>query len=323
MNATEREQVCQQAAADKMRLGLRLDDVRRIDHYLADDWGIKPPLPPDRWKRRLRELGGSGLAAEYWRLHDALAGYYEIGTYPPRDLETVFYNTLAEPSICGHVHSQKRTEILDAGSLLVHLVRTLKISGPVLDVGCHTGHHAVLLARETGCPVTGIDLSEKALETARAKTAGTEGLTFCDTTLSDPSFAGAFEMLYAVRSIDLDDFNLGQVSSALKPGGVAVILPSVAPDDSPEARTALRDAGLGWGLSDVVGGWVGEERGYDAGPVVVLIKGGSITAPADFVRQATKAWDKHFKGYANDPDTPYSERTQAYCRGYWMAEHPV
>lgn len=322
MDAAEREKTCQQLALKKMRLGLPFEDVRRIDHHLADDWGIKPPQPPAQWKRRLQELGGSGLAGEYWRLHDAIAGFYEIGTNPPVDLETAFYNTLAESSICGHVHSQKRTEILDAGCLLVHLARTLKITGPILDVGCHTGHHALLLARETGCPVTGIDLSTKALETARAKTAGTEGLTFSDTALSDPSFAGAFEMLYAVRSIDLGDVNLGLIAAALKPGGIAVILPHDAPDASPAARAAIRDAGLGWGLSDVVGGWVGEERGFEAGPVLVLIKGVSRDVPADFVKRATKTWDQHFKGYANDPDTPASEKTQAYCRGYWMADNP-
>jgi SAM-dependent methyltransferase len=323
MDAADREHFCQQLALNKMRLGLPLEAVRRIDHYLADDWGIRPPPPPAKWKRRLRELGKNGLAAEYLELHDALASYYEVGSEPPADLETVFYDTLADPRICGHVHSQKRTEILDAGCLLVHLAQTLKISGPVLDIGCHTGHHAHLLAREIDAPVVGIDLSTKALETARAKTAGTDGLTFSDAALSAPSFAGAFEMLYAVRSIDLEDVNLGQITGALQPGGVAVILPSVAPDDSPEARTALRDAGLGWGLSDVVGGWVGEERSYEAGPVLVLIKGGSLEVPADFVRLATETWDKHFKGYANDPDTPLPEKTQAYCRGHWMAKHPL
>lgn len=319
MDATDREQICQQLARDKMRLGLPLEEVRRIDRYLDDVWGITLPKSPAKWKRRLRELGKNGLAAEYWDLHDALARHYEIGREPPAGLETVFYDTLADPRICGHVHSQKRTEILDAGCLLVHLVRTLKVSGPILDVGCHTGHHAHLLARETGAPVVGIDLSAKALETARVKTAGTTGLTYSDASLGDPSFAGKFEMLYAVRSIDLEDANLGLIASALKSGGVAVILTSEAPDDSPEALAAIRDAGLGWGLSDVVGGWVGEERDYEAGPVLVLIKGESHQIPPDFLEQAESTWTQHFRDYANSPNTPWSEKTQAYCRGHWMA----
>jgi len=323
MNATDREQICQQLALDKMRLGLPLEEVHRIDRNLADVWGIALPEPPAKWKRRLQKLGGKALAGEYWDLHDALASHYEIGSEPPADLETVFYDTLADPRICGHVHSQKRTEILDAGCLLVHLARTLKVSGPILDIGCHTGHHAHLLAREINAPVVGIDLSAKALETARAKTAGLSGLSFSSASLGDPSFAEAFEMLYAVRSIDVDDEHLGLIAAALKPGGVAVILTSGAPDESEEARAAIHDAGLGWGLSDVVGGWVGEERDYEAGPVLVLIKGGRNVLPPDFLDQATSTWTVHFKDYANAPDTPWSEKTQAYCRGHWMAKHPL
>lgn len=323
MEAVERELLCERLIADKRRLGLPLEDVRQIDRYLADHWGITMPLPPAAWKRRLRELVGKGVAAQYWHLHDALASHYEIGSEPPADLETAFYDVLADPRICGHVHSQKRTEILDAGCLLVFLAQTLGVSGPILDVGCHTGHHAHLLARDVGVPVVGIDLSSKALETARGKAAGTEGLTFSNASLSDPSFANAFEMLYAVRSIDPDDTNIGLIASRLKPGGVAVIMTSGAPDTSPEALAALRDAGFGWGMSDVVGGWVGDQRDYEAGSVLVLIKGGSRDIPSDFVEQATSTWTQHFKDYANNPNTPWPEKTQAYCRGNWMASNPI
>ena len=322
MNAVEREQICQRLGQDKRRLGLPLEDVRRIDRYFADNWGITMPRPPARWKRHLRELGGKVLDAEYWRLHDSLASHYEFGSAPPQDLETAFYDTLAHPHIFRHVHSQKRTEILDAGCLLVHLARTLEIRGPILDVGCHTGHHAHLLAQDLQVPVAGIDLSVNAIEVARAKTAGTPGLTFSCTPLGDPSFTNAFEMIYAVRSIDLDEETVGLVATALQPGGVAVILTSDAPEYSAEERAVIRDVGMGWGLADVVGGWVGEERDYEAGSVVVLIKGGTLSLPEDVVEQATSAWNDHFKDYAKNPQTPSAQQTQAYCRGHWMAGNP-
>lgn len=281
------------------------------------------PRPPVRWKRRLRELGGRGLAAEYWGLHDAIASHRETGLEPPEGLETIFYDLLADPRICGHVHSQKRTEILDAACLLVHLARTLMIDGPILDVGCHTGHHAHLLAQEVQVPVTGIDLSAKAIETARARTAGTADLNFSTSSLSDPSFVNVFEMIYAVRSIDYDDASIASVAAALQPGGLAVIVTSGAPDASTESRDALRAAGFGWGLSDVVGGWVGDERDYEANAVLVLIKGGTREIPADCVEQATSIWVEHFQDYANSPETPWPEKTQAYCRGHWMARNPL
>jgi hypothetical protein len=171
--------------------------------------------------------------------------------------------------------------------------------------------------------MVGIDLSSKAVETARAKTAGITNLTFSDACLSDPSFTGAFEMLYAVRSIDLNAATVGPISAALKPGGVAVILPSCAPDESTNSRDAILQAGLGFGLSDVVGGWVGEERDYEAGPALVLIKGGTRLIPDDFLSQAASMWTPHFEDYANHPDTPWAEKTQAYCRGHWMANNPL
>jgi len=73
MNAKEREEDCQSLAADKRRLGLPLDDVRRIDALLADKWGIAMPLPMEQWDDRLSELAGEELAAEYWELHEEQA----------------------------------------------------------------------------------------------------------------------------------------------------------------------------------------------------------------------------------------------------------
>jgi hypothetical protein len=80
----------------------------------------------------------------------------------------------------------------------------------------------------------------------------------------------------------------------------------------------IREARLGWGFSDVVGGWVGEERGYEAGPVLVLVKDGSLGIPADFVEQAESFWSEHFQKYANSTTTPWHEKTQSYCRGHWL-----
>jgi 2-polyprenyl-3-methyl-5-hydroxy-6-metoxy-1,4-benzoquinol methylase len=318
MNAKEREEVCHRFMVTKMRFGLPLEEVRRVDRYLAAYWGIKMPSPPTRWRRRLRELGGSDLAAEYWGLHDVLASHDEIGAETPDVLVSAFYDLIADPRIHGHVHSQKRTEILDGGCVLLHLARTLMVTGAVLDIGCHTGHHAHLLAHETGLPVHGIDLCSQAIETAIAKTAGAANLTFSVTSFDDPTFVNAFDMVYAVRSITLDETTIGPVANTLRPGGVAVMMTTSAPDLSPKARKAIRDAGMAWGLSDIVGGWVGKQRVPEAGPVLVLIKGGTSPVPSDCMEQAMATFTEHFRDYANAPDTPDEEKTQAYCRAHWM-----
>jgi SAM-dependent methyltransferase len=321
MTTQDREEACHELAADKRRLGLPLDDVRRIDSLLAKEWGITMPLPPQSWGNRLEELAGKALATEYWQLHDEVAMCYATESPVPENLETTFYNVLADDRISGHVHSQKRTEILDAGCLLLHLVRALRIAGPILDVGCHIGYHSHLLAQEAAVNVQGIDLCAHAIGVAQAKTAGSPRLTFNVGSLARLSLSNAFEFIYAVRSIALDKIAARQLYAALKPGGIAAIFTRGAPDSSRRARKAIHEAGLGWGFSDVVGGWAGEDRGYEAGLVLVLIKDGSRLIPADFVDQAQSAWNPYFKDYANAPDTPWSEKTQAYFRAHWLASH--
>lgn len=321
MKVAEREALCNQLAADKRRLGLPLGDVRRIDAFLAEKHGITLPLPPDKWEKRLNALAGKTLAKRYWDVHERQALCLNLDRDIPPDLEKAFYNILADKRISGHVHSQKRAEILDAACLLVHLVRALRISGPILDVGCHTGHHAHLLAAETTAAIRGIDLSPKAIAAAQSRAADTPRLSFSVGSLTAPPLGDEFEMVYAVRSIPLDARTAHEIAAVLQPGGVAVVLPQVPPETAFSEQESTPEAGLGWGFSDVVGGWKGEQRGFEAGPVFVLIKGGSKPVPDDATEQATSVWDQYFKDYANEPSTPSAEKTQAYHRGRWMAQH--
>lgn len=320
MKAIDRQKLCRQVVADKRRLGLRLEDVRRIDAFFQSECGIIPPLPPSKWAQRLRRIAGRQLASTYKSVHDEYAGFLEAGAEAPLPLQTEFYDVLADRRIAGHVHSQKRTEILDAGCLLVYLSRLLEITGPILDVGCHTGHHAIMLSHETKTVVHGIDLSSNAIGTAKVQAAKSSNVTFSTDQLSTPTFAGMFEMIYAVRSIDLDGQSAELVAAALKPGGVAVFFPQAPPVFSKQETADIYRSGLGWVFADVVGGWIGEDRGFEAGSAIVLIKGSGSRPPEDCVEEATSGWAA-FQSYANAPSTPAVEKTQAYFRGHWQALH--
>lgn len=317
MDAEEREAVCQRLSATRQHLGLPLKQVRSIDQYLEETWGITLPLPPGNWKERLEELAGEDLAGEFWALHDEQASYLEAGMPIPSSLVNVFYDVIADKKISGHVHSQKRTEILDAGCLLVYLVQELGIVGPVLDIGCHIGYHAQLLVKETDVSVCGIDRSSRAIDVAM-ENKNCDKLDFRMADLEAIQGKEHYEMVYAVRSIAMCKPVLRKLYSLLKPGGVAVILEDEAPDTSQQKRRAIREAGFGFGLADVVGGWIGQERGYEAGPALLFIKGRSRLTPADVIRQAKAAWGEFFRDYANDAGTPWREKTQAYCRGHLM-----
>ena len=319
MNAASREQLCRESVADMRRLGLGLEDVRRVDAFLQQECGIVPPLPPSSWTQKLRRLAGRQWAATYRSLHDEYAGFLQAGADVPLPLQTEFYDVLADKRIAGHIHSQKRTEILDAGCFLLYLIRLLEIRGPILDVGCHTGHHAIMLARETDALVHGIDLSHKAIEAARIQAAGRANAVFSTDPLSAPAFAGSFQLVYAVRSIDLDRQTAELVAATLKPGGIAVFFPHAPPAFSEEETAAIYQARLGWVFADVVGGWIGTDRGFEAGSAVVLIKDAGERPPEDGVEEATSGWAA-FQQYANAPTTPAAEKTQAYFRAHWQSQ---
>ena len=325
MNITETESICAQIVKERRRIGLQLKDVQRVDSYLANEWGIVIPEPPDEWTEQFDLLAGELLAQQYWEVHDELAEYHEDEKEPPVELETLLYDLIADQRISGHVHSQKRTEILDAGCLLIYLMKTFGISGPILDLGCHIGYHAHLLANETMATVHGVDLSSKAIDVASSRNTTASKLSFSADSLSTLAQNNSFRMIYAVRSVTLSGKNLNQISELLEPGGIAVIFPHDAVIDEP-TQQAINDADFGWGFSDVAGGYVGSERGLDEGGfeigiVLVLIKGGSLPVPFDYAEEATSVWDNYFKVYANDPSTNKSEKTQSYSRAYWMLKN--
>jgi 2-polyprenyl-3-methyl-5-hydroxy-6-metoxy-1,4-benzoquinol methylase len=316
MDELRRDSACWQMASDKRWFGLPLQDVRRIDSYLRDRWGITPPVHPNHWQTRLRKLAGKRLYEEYSDLHDEQAAYFANDESPPDKIERAFYDVMADPRISSHVHSQKRTEILDAGCLLVHLVRSLQVKGPVLDVGCHIGYHSALLAKECGVAVHGIDHSHKAISVAAGKAVGEPLLSFSSDGLEAEAFQEHFEMVFAVRSIDCDSDSVTAIAKTLRPGGIVIFLPHDVPDLDTELSATLQQVGLGWGFSDVVGGLVGEGRGFEAGIVLGLVKDGTAPVPSDFVEQAQSAWGLHFREYANAASTANDEKTQAFCRGY-------
>lgn len=321
MTPADRLRHCERAAADKRSLGLPLADVRRIDSWLRTTWGIAPPAPPSVWDASLERAAGRALSRRYRALHDEQASYLMTGSAIPQVIETAFYDLIADSRISGIVHSQKRTMILDAGCLLVHLSRMLRIEGRVFDIGCHVGYHASLLAAETGLPVHGIDISTRAIAEATRRAKAAPELTFDSTSLDAPDLRAAFDLAYAVRSLPLTPDTAATVARLLRPGGVAVFLPFEPPDVDHSTIEKIAATGLGFALCDVVGGWEGPGRSFDAGLAAVFLKGCDRPMIGDVAERAQDTWNGHFKAYANSPSTQGDEKTQAYCRGYWQASH--
>lgn len=161
----------------------------------------------------------------------------------------------------------------------VRLVEDGAVDGRVLDAGCGTGTHALCVA-ERGRPVTGVDVSERAIERAREKarearasahpdgseTSGTPrdlDVTFRVADVLDlPADLGPFETV-----LDSGTFHVFEeeeraayadsLAAVLSPGGRAFVLAfgEDAPDDwGPNTLSAadVTDAfGDGWRVRDV------------------------------------------------------------------------
>jgi SAM-dependent methyltransferase len=139
---------------------------------------------------------------------------------------------------------------------IVDLERAGKIHDKVLDIGCGTGEHTILLTG-LGYDVLGVDLAPAAIEQARANAAERRGDARFE--VADAMNLGAAEVYQTIIDSALfhifDDADrvkyVRSLHTALRPGGFAHVL-------------ALSDAGRGFGPevseSDVRGafgdGWV-------------------------------------------------------------------
>jgi SAM-dependent methyltransferase len=123
----------------------------------------------------------------------------------------------------------------DTGHPSSELIRVLRedkiIPGTALDLGCGTGSNSLYLA-ELGFTVTGLDLSPRAVELARAKPATSKThVNFVTGDVLDPpaDLGGPFGLVFdrgcyhIVRSIDVNRF-LQTLERVTEPGTVGLFL---------------------------------------------------------------------------------------------------
>jgi SAM-dependent methyltransferase len=314
MITQSREDVCRKIVRNKLLLALPLGQVLEIDTYLKEEWGIKLPSDPEKFEKELLKAAGGKLRKDYNTLNDKQADYLISGEPIPPSLEQKFYDLIADEKIAGLIHSKKRTFILDAAALIISLIKNLHVSGPILDIGCSIGYHCGVVGKFAGLEIIGIDSSKKTISEAKRKNKNIAGTMFKATTIENEEFSEKFDLVYAIDSIEIDKANLRLISRTLKPNGIALLINDLEVFTSPEFKKALAMEDLGFGFADVTGGWIGEETGFEAKTVLVLIKGGTHPLPIDLKQQAESYWNNHFKDYANDKTNREDQKTQAYCR---------
>jgi SAM-dependent methyltransferase len=150
-----------------------------------------------------------------------------------------------------------------------------RTSPALLDLGCGTGEHLALLARE-GIRCTGVDVSEEMILTARKRLP--EGIDLLRSDMQEIPFSNAFDAViclfgsfdYLIFDADIEAM-LARVHAALKPGGAGVF----EIWNSPPIRKIREKDVAPVSLTDYRGINIRRERGFrmrdDTGRTVVEV----------------------------------------------------
>ena len=211
---------------------------------------------------------------------------------------------------------------------LVERVAEPASEAAILDVGCGRGRHARVLARR-GYRVTGIDLSERALEVARRRADEEQlAIDFCRGDMREPvcegCFDGAVNLFTAFGYFDEEGDHLRAVqaiATALRPGGWLVqdflnaeqVRRTLVPEDEREQN----------GIRITQQRWIEDER---INKEITLKRNGDIRTFKESVRLLSRQDFEHlydaagldlcdtFGDYDGRPHTPTSPRLILYAR---------
>jgi SAM-dependent methyltransferase len=134
----------------------------------------------------------------------------------------------------------------------------IKLTDKVLDAGCGVGGSSIFLASTTSCQVTGISLSERQIEQAKAnsmqKEVGTlvdfKVMDFCATDFPDASF----DVVWGCESICYSEDKQQFVKEAwrlLKPGGRLVVADGFVTMSEYNERPVIRKWLDGWQVKNL------------------------------------------------------------------------
>lgn len=309
------------AGTDRLVVAIPLADVQKIDRALAERWGINY----DESKRPLAEMlpmdSTDPAIQAYWDGYEAMADILrDGGTEVERQrADALHYGSLANDRILAPVTSQRRALLIDSIALTAGVLRTANFSGAVLDLGCHAGFCADVLADLAPNEIVGVDPCEPAIAYGRSKLRSGSRVSLDVAAVSGVE-AGRFDVVLAIDAMpsglrDGNEFLVG-VGKALRSGGVAILVSMGWVNmDVTRLRAGLKRAGMGYAFADVMGGWMGAPPQFQVEIALVLTKGGSGVVPRDLAKRTESEWE-YFKRFANSGTTAWREKTQAFERAY-------
>jgi SAM-dependent methyltransferase len=313
-----REAMLATLSGNKRRISVLAEEVHRIDATLRERWGIDFLRTELSLEDYLRQLPDSGARTQGLKVFERAraANSSSLG-------ERLMYEAMADLELCGIVTSTRRAFLIDSVSLSCGLYRTLGLTGAVLDVGCHVGVVPDLMAITLGTPVVGIEPVAAAVSAGTSVLRDREDVKLIHARIPWET-ESKFDLLTSVDCMPADAGDralfLKGVGAVLREGGIAVVTSAHWIDSTGSVlRRQLEFAGLGFGFADVVGGFGDMPTRFSTEGTAVLIKGGRRPFPRNFKTEAENEWD-WFRDYANETDTPWREKTQAFMRAACLGE---
>jgi hypothetical protein len=316
MSGSDRRVALAELHASKVKLRVDANVVDGIDRFLGEHYGISDPLAFPEVERRLIAAASTDPHARRLlrALHERNAVHSEERDTANADAR--FYDLMAVMPYSGWIHSTKRAYILDAAAAVTALCQRLRISGPILDVGCHVGYHTTWLRSHCCLDATGIDLGRRQIALASKLSVSICGTaSFVVGEFVDLIPLRAFEMIISIDGPmwftryepQIDAF----FSRCLEMNGVFLVVgEELVPTAS--ASAIAKRYGLELMLSDVVGGWLGDR--FEGNPLLVFMKNDAPKEPPPDIDCFDAAWNTDFKNFCNQPATLRRNKTQAVFR---------
>jgi SAM-dependent methyltransferase len=301
-------------ASNRVSIALRPEEMGALVDFLGDQFGIRqPPNGFDLEATVAASVDEQAYAAFERASVERTLGRGEV----KRAADAVFYELIADQPLLGLVHSTKFPVISDAAAYLSVILREANVSGPILDVGCGPGYHAMWLGTLLGAQVTGLEASPRTVNFASRKAAEVKvpARFMCARAPSLPAGIGKFRAVYSCDGpLQMTPEDLGLVSRLLAEDAVFVWIGGGSELTSRGLSRLLQAAGFELLLCDVLGGWDGKE--YGAKTVLVLAKGRRPAVPRELRAAMTDVWEQGFRDYANTPGRAADRKSLAWFRTF-------
>ena len=301
-------------ASNRVGIALRPEEMDALVGFLGDQFGIRHPPDGFDLEATVAASVDDRVDAAFERAStERASGSGEV----KRAADAAFYELIADQPLLGLVHSTKFPLISDAAAYLSVILREANVTGPILDVGCGPGHHAMWLGKLLGAQVTGLEASLRTVDFASRKA---DELTIparfmCARAPSLPAGIGKFRVVYSCDGpLKMTAEDLGLVSRLLAEDAVFVWIGSGSELTSKGLSRLLQAAGFELLLCDVLGGWDGKE--YGAKTVLVLARGRRPAVPRELRATMTDVWEHGFRDYANAPGRAADRKSLAWFRTF-------